>query len=412
MAAGATAVTIMDDERTPTSAWLAISLAYPSGTRLCQHLRQSIQAPLELGRLIQDYLDGSNDDLASALAEQQSRYDLSALRLDSTLRKIDQALAWQAAASNHHLLGLDHPAYPSLLQDTADSPPLLYATGSLTALQHPMLAIVGSRKASHQALAHTRFVSAQLAARGIGIVSGLALGIDAAAHEGALETGGVTIAVAATEPDVVYPKRHQALAQRIIDTGGLILTEYPIGTPTLRWFFPQRNRIISGMSLGVLVAEASLPSGTLTTARHAMDQGREVMAVPGSIHNLQARGCHALIKQGAALVESEEDIIDVLGQPLQRHLSDLTDAVAASQGDTLTGRSLPAPQGLATHSTSQHSLNEADKDLLEFLTNQAATLDELMTHTTLNVSQLSSVLGFLEIRGFIRTTSGGRYARC
>jgi len=399
----------MDDARTPISAWLAITLAYPSGTRLCQHLRQSIPEPALLGSLIQQYLDGVNDKLADALPDLQHKYKLSALRSQTTLRKIDQALNWQALSAGHHLLGLDHPAYPALLQNTVDAPPVLYAKGALCALNRPMLAVVGSRKASHQALTHTRTLSAQLAQQGVGIVSGLALGIDAAAHEGALNAGGVTIAVAATEPDSVYPKRHQALAQRIIDSDGLVLTEYPIGTPTLRWFFPQRNRIISGLSLGVLVAEASLPSGTLTTARHALDQGREVMAVPGSIHNLQARGCHALIKQGAALVETADDIIDVLGQPLQRHLLQMTQLTNQSTGSDGT---LPGQVESAAYNAVQQTLNDTDRTLLDYLTRQPATPDELMAHTTLSVSQLSSALGMLEIRGLIRTTSGGRYARC
>lgn len=399
----------MDDARTPLSAWLAISLTFPSGTRLCQHIRQSIPEPAKLGSLIQRYLDGHDYTMATALKEQQGNYDLSALHSDSTARRIEQALAWQSTATAHHLLGLDHPAYPSLLQDTTDAPPVLYAKGSLAALNRPMLAIVGSRKASHQALAHTRTLAAQLAKRGIGIVSGLALGIDAAAHEGALEAGGVTIAVAATEPDSVYPKRHQSLAQRIVDSGGLILTEYAIGTPTLRWFFPQRNRIISGMSLGVLVAEASLPSGSLTTARHALDQGREVMAVPGSIHNLQARGCHALIKQGAALIETEEDVIDTLGQPLQRQLVKM---YTAGGLQTDTGVTLPSQKEMAKQSSIHQTLSDTEKSLLDYISNQPATLDDLMMQTTLNVSQLSSALGILEIKGIIRTVTGGRYARC
>lgn len=399
----------MDDARNHLPAWLALSLAFPSGTRLCQHLRQSTPEPKELGAVIQRYLNGFEHDLIALLKEQQSGNDLAALRSDATLKKIDQALAWQASSAENHLLGLDHAHYPALLQDTSDAPPLLYAKGSLNALKRPMLAIVGSRKASHLGLAYTRALSAQLAEIGIGIVSGLALGIDAAAHEGALDAGGVTIAVAATEPDSVYPKRHQSLAQRIVDSGGMLLTEYPIGTPTLRWYFPQRNRIISGMSLGVLVAEAALPSGTLTTARHAMDQGREVMAVPGSIHNLQAQGCHALIKQGAALIENKEDIIDALGQPLQRQLVKLYELKrpATDSDGTLSGQ-----RELAAQSASDQTLSESDKALLNCLINQPATLDELMAHTTLNVSQLSSTLGILEIRGFICTTSGGRYARC
>lgn len=359
--------------------------------------------------MIQQYLNGSKSDLPAWLAPLSDQYPLAALRSDKTAEKIAQAITWQQQSEQHSLLGLDHPAYPALLQDTADAPPLLYAKGCVEALKRPMVAIVGSRKASHQALSHTRALAAQLAERGACIVSGLALGIDAAAHEGALEAGGVTVAVAATEPDTVYPKRHQALAQRIVDSGGAIVTEYPVNTPTLRWFFPQRNRIISGMSLGVLVTEASLPSGTLTTARHAMDQGREVMAVPGSIHNLQARGCHALIKQGAALIENIDDLIDALGPVFQRQLTEVAQAVRLQDCSSGT---LHKEKNSAASNAAANQLNDLDRALLEYLSLQSATVDELLTLTTLSISQLSSALGMLEIRGFIRTTSGGRYARC
>ena len=399
----------MEDERTPTTSWLALSLAYPSGTRLCHHLRQSIPEPARLGSLIRRHLDHGDTDLIQALAACPGNPDPALLRSNATRKKIDEALCWCANAETHHLIGLDHPAYPALLQGTSDSPPLLYAKGSLDALTRPLVAIVGSRKASLLALKHTRELAAQLAERGVGIVSGLALGIDAAAHEGALDAGGTTIAVAATEPDVVYPKRHRSLARRIMDSNGVILTEYPIGTPTLRWFFPQRNRIISGISMGVIVMEASLPSGTLTTAKHAMEQGREVMAVPGSIHHLQARGCHALIKQGAALIEKIDDVLDVLGQPLQRQLARLDALTARPSG---TSGTLCAPTQSVDTLQPDQTLTDNDITLLNCLNQQAATLDELMTLTTLSVPELSSALGMLEIRGLIRTTSGGRYARC
>ncbi|MFK7854547.1 MAG: DNA-processing protein DprA [Granulosicoccus sp.] len=398
-----------DNATTPISAWLTLSLAYPSGSRLCQKLRESVPEPARLGAMVQQHLNGSPSELATRLAPLSDQYPLSALISDTTANKVEQALTWAQQSAQHSLLGLDHPAYPAMLKDTADAPPLLYAKGSIEALKRPMVAIVGSRKASHQALRHTRHLAAQLAERGACIVSGLALGIDAAAHEGALDAAGVTVAVAATEPDTVYPKRHRALAQRIIESGGAIITEYPVNTPTLRWFFPQRNRIISGMSLGVLVTEASLPSGTLTTARHAMNQGREIMAVPGSIHNLQARGCHDLIKQGAALIENIDDLIDALGPEFQRQLSDLSHAVhpEGSSSGTLHEQKNSAP-----HCPQGTELNELDRALLNYLCLQPATADELLTLTTLSISQLSSVLGMLEIRGFIRTTSGGRYARC
>lgn len=331
----------------------------------------------------------------------------------ATAKKCDRALNWLESSPEHHLLGLDHPAYPTLLQNTDYAPPLLYARGSLSALTYPLLAVVGSRKASHSALAHTRLMCTELASRGLGIVSGLAIGVDAAAHQGAMAASGPvcgpTLAIAATPPDRVYPKRHDSLATQIVDAQGLIITEYPHGTLTHPWHFPQRNRIISGMSLGVLVTEAALPSGTLTTASHAMNQAREVMAVPGSIHNLQARGCHELIKQGAGLVESANDVIDALGGPLQRALSTLYERLETTLPSSALSHDVPMQRELAL---SQQGLSAPERALLAILATQSATTDELMTHCALGVSQLAAHLGLLEARGLIRTSAGGRYVLC
>ncbi len=331
----------------------------------------------------------------------------------TTARKCGRALNWLEQSPEHHLLGLDHPVYPTLLQNTDYAPPLLYARGSLGALDYPLLAVVGSRKASHSALAHTRAMCTELASQGLGIVSGLAIGVDAAAHQGAMEANGPvcgpTLAIAATPPDRIYPKRHHYLAEQIVDAAGLIITEYPHGTVTHPWHFPQRNRIISGVSLGVLVTEAGLPSGTLTTASHAMNQSREVMAVPGSIHNLQARGCHELIKQGAGLVESANDVIDALGGPLQRALSALHERLEIASPPSAKSCDLPEQRELAL---SHHDLSVPERALLTILATQSATTDELMTHCALDVSQLAAHLGMLEARGLIRTSSGGRYALC
>ena len=404
-------------------AWLTFSLAFSDSTRLCRHLRDAYPDPQAAGQLIRRYLTGQDTNLANALCDVITPADLCALHSDSTRRRVEQAMNWQQQHARHHLLGMEHPAYPRLLQDTHDAPPLLYATGSLSALERPLLAVVGSRKASHNALALTRSLSGELALAGLGIVSGLALGIDAAAHEGALEAWdsasdfdrnsggdgdracGATIAIAATPSNRVYPKRHAALAERIMASGGLILTEYALGTPTRPWCFPRRNRIISGISLGVLVAEAGLPSGTMTTATHAMNQGREVMAVPGSVHNVHARGCHALIKQGAALVENAVDILDSLGQ-ISGHASC---PLVASASDTLRSRHGDNP---VQNNQDSPLLEPEERSLLECLSSDSATIDELMTRTTLPVSELSAVLGLLEIRGLVTTTAGGRYTRC
>lgn len=409
MAAGLTAVTIMDDNRTSTANWLTFSLGLPKATQLCNSLRRSMPELTELGCFIERFINTPDECLHKThiSAADSSQF----LRTHTnTLRRVTLALDWEAQSAEHHLLGLDHPAYPALLRDTDYAPPVLYAKGELSALDRPLVAVVGSRKASHAATAHTRNICQELAQQGMGIVSGLAVGIDAAAHEGALSAGGITIAVAATEPDRVYPSRHRDLSSRIVASGGLILTEYPIGSITRPWFFPRRNRIISGVSLGVLVAEAALPSGSLTTATHAMNQGREVMAVPGSIHNLQAKGCHELIKQGAALVETTQDVLETLESALQRSfplrlspLGQVQEAGAASLSKTAKQLEL--------------SLSDQDKWILEKLSVQAASVDDLMTHATseaqaYTVSGLGTALGWLEIKGLISRESGGRYARC
>ncbi len=413
MAAGLTAVTIMDDTNTATATWLTFTLAHPKSTKLCKILRESIPTPRLVRSIIEQHLAGQSNDLSLALQEYVSDSELQALHSIATRESVRQALEWEAFAPSNHIIGLDHPAYPAQLRDTDFAPPVLYAQGSISALDRPLIAVVGSRKASHGALTHTRHLCRELASMDIGIVSGLALGIDAAAHEGALEVDGVTIAVAATEPNRVYPKRHAALAARIIASGGLILTEYPLGSVTRPWFFPQRNRIISGLSLGVLVAEASLPSGTLTTATHAMNQGREVMAVPGSIHNLQARGCHALIKQGAALVESTPDILDTLAQPLQRSL----DASKSHPKQAKHGVSHPPKTVQTKANPFAKSLSDTDKWLLNCLDSQSASIDDLMTlaqkdSQAITISALNTALGWLEIKGLITAETGGRYARC
>ena len=416
----------MDDELLrQTSAWLTFSLAFDASARHCQHLRQEDRSPGQIGRLISNYLAGSgtsfatnsgngaDSELCKALRGVLSADQLRKLRHPALQVRVEQALAWQQACDHHHLIGFDHPLYPALLRDSADAPPLLYAKGDLAALRCPALAIVGSRKASRAAIDITHSLAAGLAERGVAIVSGLARGIDAAAHEGALAGAGRTIAVAATEPESVYPKRHAALAERIIANGGLIITEYPLGSVTLRWFFPKRNRIISGLSLGVLVAEAGLPSGTLTTATHAMNQGREVMAIPGSVNNPLTRGCHALIKQGAALVESEQDVLDVLAWPLARQLEMDIDPGEQEKSTQWTSRQETGEQGKGEQRNEEDSHTDTmESRILTTLRATPATLDDLMAQFDGSVTQLSALLGRLEIDGKIIAGAGGRYTRC
>lgn len=221
------------------------------------------------------------------------------------------ALAW-LDQPQQHLLMWDDPAYPALLAELGDAPPLLFVAGDPDLLEQPQLAMVGSRRASKPGLDNARHFARSLAAGGFVITSGLALGIDGAAHQGALDGGGKTIAVLGTGLQCLYPARHQSLAAAIVEQGGALVSELPLDCPPQASNFPRRNRIISGLSLGVLVVEASPSSGSLITARLAAEQGREVYAIPGSIHHPGARGCHQLIRDGATLVESIEDILTAL----------------------------------------------------------------------------------------------------
>jgi len=211
-----------------------------------------------------------------------------------------------------HLLMWDEPRYPALLAEIADPPPLLFVAGDAALVDKPQLAIVGSRRATPPALGTAAAFSRSLARAGFVITSGLALGIDGAAHQAALEAGGATIGVLGTGLEKLYPQRHRSLARRMLDGGSALVSEFPLEADPLPANFPRRNRIISGLSLGVLVVEASLASGSLITAKLAAEQGREVFAIPGSIHHPGAKGCHQLIREGALLVESLEQILESL----------------------------------------------------------------------------------------------------
>jgi len=233
---------------------------------------------------------------------------------DALAALVETTVSWLASATDdapRQVLTLGDPSYPSLLLETADPPLLMYLQGDASLLQAPSLAVVGSRNPTPQGRENAHAFSAHLSQAGLTIVSGLALGIDGAAHEGGLSGAGRTIAVIGTGLDRVYPRRHLELAHRI-SAQGLMLSEYSLGTPPLPPNFPMRNRIIAGLTRGTLVVEAALQSGSLITARLASEAGRDVFAIPGSIHSPQSRGCHALIKQGAKLVETGQDVLEEL----------------------------------------------------------------------------------------------------
>ncbi|HKY92945.1 MAG TPA: DNA-processing protein DprA [Nevskiaceae bacterium] len=285
------------------------------------------------------------------------------------------------------LLSLDDPRYPARLREIADPPAALHFRGDPELLGLPQIAIVGSRNATPQGLEIAEAFASELAGRGIVITSGLALGIDGAAHRGALAAGGTTIAVCGTGLDRIYPAKHRALGQEIV-AKGLMVSEFPPGTPAIPGNFPQRNRIISGLSLGVLVVEAALDSGSLITARLAAEQGRDVFAIPGSIHNVMVRGCHRLIRQGAKLVESVDDILEEIAPQLAPWLEASKRAVP------------PANEPPAQHAA-----------LLAVLGDRPLSVDALVEKLRQPVDVIAQALTELELEGHIRSMPGGRVMR-
>ena len=320
----------------------------------------------------------------SELAPYASREALAALDSPQVQDAVSRALEW-AGAPGHHVITLADDSYPRLLLEIADPPPLLYAAGLPELLQQPALAVVGSRNATAQGERNAESFAQALSDCGFAIVSGLALGIDAAAHRGGLAGRGSTIAVLGTGIDTLSPRRNAALAAEIAQRG-LLLSEFALGTAPAAPNFPRRNRIISGLSQGCLVVEAALASGSLITARAAAEQGREVFALPGSIHSPLSKGCHALIKTGAKLVESAEDVLTELGGF--------------------------RPSGFA--STTSDFAKPAHPEaggLLQHMGHDPVDVDSLCTRAGMSAEQVSSELLRLELDGRITSLPGGLYQR-
>lgn len=291
---------------------------------------------------------------------------------------------WMGATNNRHVLTLGDAHYPPLLLQMADPPLMLYVIGQLEALHQPnKIAIVGSRNPTPQGQINAQQFATALGEAGLCVVSGLALGVDGAAHEGALAGGAQTIAVVGTGLDRVYPKRHLDLAHRIAAQGAIV-SEYPLGTPPLPAHFPQRNRIIAGLAQGTLVVEAAVASGSLITARLASEMGREVFAIPGSIHAPQSRGCHALIRQGAKLVESAQDVLEDL-------------------------RLAPAAADLVEESPSSPTADP--EGLLKAMGFDPVSLDALQARTGLDTATLQAKLFELEMQGEVGRLPGGLLQR-
>lgn len=310
---------------------------------------------------------------------------------------IEADLRW-ADEPGRHIIPFATEDYPARLRSISDAPLVLYVHGDPEVLHTPQLAMVGSRNPSRSGCDTARQFAEHTARMGITITSGMALGIDAASHRGALEAGGLTIAVAATGLDRIYPAQHRELAEQIVAEGAIV-SEFPIGTTARAEFFPRRNRIISGLSVGTLVVEAAVRSGSLSTAKHAVEQGREVLAIPGSIHNPLARGCHALIKQGAKLVETADDVLEELApqlgtwQPPKRTQSD------------------DHPLEQSNRPANTPPLDPTYQRVMDCLDYEPQSIDELVECSGHAAAEVASMLLMLELNGHARRSDGNKYSR-
>jgi DNA processing protein len=359
--------------------WIRLSLVAGVGDETARELLARCGMP---GEIFQQ----SHGALAALVGDKLAANLLAEPEAES----IERALAW-AARDNHYVFTLADAQYPQSLLKSADPPPLLYVVGRPALLNAPALAIVGSRSATPQGLANAEQFARTLADAGLTIVSGLALGIDAAAHRGALKGAGSTIAVVGTGADIVYPSRNRDLAKAIAE-GGVIVSSFTLGTPAIGNNFPQRNRLISGLSRGVLVVEAAMQSGSLITARLAGEQGREVFAIPGSIHSPLAKGCHRLIKQGAKLVESARDVLEELGELPHVSAAQIATPVAPAQDQTVAA-------------------DAATQKLLQQLGRDECDVDDLCQRTGLTAARVCAMLLQLELEGSVASLPGGRYQR-
>lgn len=364
-------------ERGELAAWLRLLLTPQIGPVAARRLLSALgspQAVFEASPAVLHEVVGVRD--AQRLARLAPEFEA----------QLEATWAWLQAQADHHLVTLADAAYPSAWLATPDPPILLFAIGQLHYLDKAAVAVVGSRNPTPQGRENARAFAQAFSQAGLTVVSGLALGIDGAAHEGALEGPGGTVAIVGTGLDRVYPSRHEALAQRIAQHG-LIVSEFPLGTPPLPGHFPKRNRLIAGLSKGVLVAEAAVRSGSLQTARLAADMAREVFAIPGSIHSPQSRGCHALIKQGAKLVETAQDVLEELQ----------LGGVAASP----------------SAACSAHASAEAagDAALLEALGFDPVSLDALAARTGRSPAELNVALLELELQGQVARLAGQLFQR-
>ena len=361
---------------TPTlECWLRLSRAPGVGSATLLTLLESFGSP-------ENIIGASHMQLRRCIGDETAV--LNGITAEPDPVQLQSDVHWLQQDESHLVSILDE-AYPPLLREIADPPALLYVRGDPSLLSMPQLAIVGSRNPTPAGAENARAFARALTDSGLTVTSGFALGIDAAAHRGALEGNGKTVAVVGTGVDRVYPARHHQLAHEIARHGAIV-SEYPLGTPPLRENFPRRNRILSGLSLGTLVVEAALRSGSLITARLATEQGREVFAIPGSIHSPLSKGCHQLIRQGAKLVETANDVVE--------ELAALVGSLRQVSAATLAAR--PEQQ---------------KNELLEYLGYDPIDIDTLVERSGLTPEAISSMLLDMELAGEVQTCAGGKYQR-
>jgi DNA processing protein len=372
------------DDPAGLEAWLTLALTDGVGPETGRRLLSSFGLPgqvLHAERAALEAVVGPR--IAHAL--RQPRNAVRQAHLEATL-------AW-ANMPGHAIVTLADARYPPTLLNIPDPPLLLYARGELALLAADALAVVGSRNATAQGRAHAERFSEELSRAGVTIVSGLALGIDAAAHAGGLRGPGSTVAVIGTGIDIDYPQRHRELARRIA-VQGCIVSEYPLGTPPLAGNFPRRNRLISGLARAVLVVEAAAQSGSLITARMAAEQGRDVFAIPGSIHSPLAKGCHQLIRQGAKLVETTQDILEEMRPSW-----------------TAARAALPVSRTVEIHAPNGAGDDESSTVVMQAMGYDPVDADTLALRCKLDAARLSAVLLGLELEGRVELLPGGRYQR-
>ena len=358
--------------------WLRLSLTEGVGTQTARELMARFGLP--------ENIFSANFSALQKCVPEKLALTLSGPPSDAIREKIESSLAWARQPGNQVLTFADEH-YPKSLLSIPDPPPVLYVKGRADLLSRPAVAIVGSRSATQQGLQNAGRFAQALSHAGLTVVSGLALGIDAAAHEGALSAvpaHGSTVAITGTGLDLVYPAKHRELAHRVAAEGCLV-SEYPLGTPAIAANFPRRNRLISGLSQGVLVVEAALQSGSLITARSALEQGREVFAIPGSIHSPLAKGCHQLIRQGAKLVESAQDVLEELRWQIPAAAHPPVPSIETSNADAAL--------------------------LLEAAGHDPVSIDELAERTNIPVRAIQAGLLELEMQGRVEMLPGGIYRR-